>query len=203
MGRKRRAFGAAGEEGVTFSGEGDPLLTALFMHDTEGASRLIAGGECDLEVFDHLGWRPLHRAAYGGHTDIVEMLIERKANTAAADSDGVQPLHVAVSNAHVDCCRMLLAAGADPKAADSNGLTPELYAAIITAEKADELRQLFGVTPELLDGFAQDSEGDEDDGSAAGSAEGAGKVCESHDVAKCDARDERATAGTDPSPKAS
>ena len=39
------------------------------------------------------GVAPLHRAAYCGHTEVVQLLLQHKANVMVTDSDGRTPLH--------------------------------------------------------------------------------------------------------------
>lgn len=47
------------------------------------------------ECQDLDGYTPLHRASYGGHLEIVKLLVSRGANTGARTIDGWEPLHSA------------------------------------------------------------------------------------------------------------
>eukprot|EP00747_Dinoflagellata_sp_TGD_P164858 gnl/TRDRNA2_/TRDRNA2_185383_c0_seq1.p1 gnl/TRDRNA2_/TRDRNA2_185383_c0~~gnl/TRDRNA2_/TRDRNA2_185383_c0_seq1.p1 ORF type:complete len:195 (+),score=45.40 gnl/TRDRNA2_/TRDRNA2_185383_c0_seq1:110-694(+) len=145
MGRKRHAIGEAGSETTVYQQAGDPLLTALFEGDVEGAVKLIKSNACSIEAADHMGWRPLHRAAFGGFEQVVSLLLERKADARAADHDGLQPLHVAASGAHVECCRMLLDAKADPTAPDGySGMSAQMYALVHDGDVGKRLLEVLG-----------------------------------------------------------
>lgn len=129
MGRKRKPLGAPGADDVTYEGACDPLLMALFQGDDEGAVRMLEAGGCNVEAADQLGWRPLHRAAFGGLRAATASLLTRRAEVAVADKDGLQPLHIAAAGGHVSCCQLLVAAGADPTTPDGySGLSAQMYA---------------------------------------------------------------------------
>mmetsp|Transcript_57716 Transcript_57716/g.185485 ORF Transcript_57716/g.185485 Transcript_57716/m.185485 type:complete len:222 (+) Transcript_57716:45-710(+) len=145
MGRKRHALGEAGSEAVSYQEAGDPLLMALFQGDVEGAKRLIEADQCSIEAADHLGWRPLHRAAFGGFDEVVALLLERKADATAGDTDGLQPLHIAASCGHVESCRRLLSARADPTAPDRyTGMTAQMYTLAQEGEVGEALQAVLG-----------------------------------------------------------
>jgi ankyrin repeat protein len=50
----------------------------------------------DANLQDRFGLTALHYAAGGGHLEIVESLVEAKANLDSCDKDGDTPLHNAV-----------------------------------------------------------------------------------------------------------
>eukprot|EP00931_Biecheleriopsis_adriatica_P078044 TRINITY_DN51520_c0_g1_i1.p1 TRINITY_DN51520_c0_g1~~TRINITY_DN51520_c0_g1_i1.p1 ORF type:complete len:203 (+),score=38.56 TRINITY_DN51520_c0_g1_i1:32-610(+) len=147
MGRKRHALGEPGPDTV-FEQAGDPLLSALFESDTEAAQCLIQSGS-DIEVVDHMGWRPLHRACFAGFGSIVGLLLEKRADPSATDTDGLQPLHVATAGGHLDCCKELLAARADPTVPDGYaGMTAQMHALTRDGELGEALQKLLGA-PDL------------------------------------------------------
>lgn len=149
MGRKRHACGEAGSDTAAFEQAGDPLLCALFEGDVDGARALIEGNNCSIDAADHMGWQPLHRAAFGGFGDILGLLIERRADATAADTDGLQPLHIAAAGGHADCCRRLVAARADPTASESfSGMTPQMYTMTKDGALGTELQEILGA-PDL------------------------------------------------------
>jgi len=67
---------------------------------------------------------PLHKAAYGGHSQTVAGLIDQGADVNAAGPNGRTPLHYAAMGAHLGLIRALLAAGADLACRDGQGRTP-------------------------------------------------------------------------------
>ena len=77
---------------------------------------------------------PLHIAASKRSEELIEMLLDAKADARALDADGRSALHIAVacaptnSEATFEVETVLLAAGADPMAIDSLGRTPLHYA---------------------------------------------------------------------------
>lgn len=80
-----------------------------------GLSRLVrqkvTRGE-NLEREDHLGRTLLHGAAYGGHREIAELLVEGGVDVSAATAYGETPLDVAVAYDHEEIARLLRSRGA-------------------------------------------------------------------------------------------
>ena len=77
---------------------------------------------------DHPEYTPLHNAAWGGHKDVVELLIDRGADPNIANKYGQTPLHGAVSKGHKDVVQLLLDRGADPHNINVAGETPHTIA---------------------------------------------------------------------------
>jgi len=73
------------------------------------------------------GDTPLHSTVIDGHRDVLEILIEARANVNARNIRGVTPLHRAVDQPEI--LEALLRHGADPSIADRLGRTPLHYAA--------------------------------------------------------------------------
>ena len=71
----------------------------------------------------------LHLAAKCGNKNIVQMLIDNKANINQAENNGVTPLYIAAHNGHKDIAKMLIDNGADINQAKNNGVTPLWIAA--------------------------------------------------------------------------
>ena len=71
---------------------------------------------------------PLHLATRYGHRDIVDLLLEKKAQIEAKDRDQTTPLHLAAHFGHRDIVDLLLEKKADIEAKDKCQSTP-LYAA--------------------------------------------------------------------------
>ncbi len=75
-------------------------------------------------------YTPLHLAAMGGHKDIVELLLSKKADVNAKDKCGSTPLQLAVDRNYKEVVKLLLAKGANVNAKPENsGGTPLSLAA--------------------------------------------------------------------------
>merc|ERR1712176_1710698 len=95
------------------------------------------------------GWRPVHRAAFGGFAEIIQLLVERRADATALDTDGLQPIHIAAAGGHASCCRSLLAARADPTVSDFyTGMTAQMYCMTKEGDLGLELQEILGA-PDL------------------------------------------------------
>ena len=72
------------------------------------------------------GFQPLGLAAFFGHTQVVEFLLEHGAevNSASKNDMRVMPLHSAVATLRTGIIRLLLEHGADVNAAQAGDITP-------------------------------------------------------------------------------
>jgi len=66
----------------------------------------------------------LHRAAIGGHTDVVEIFLAKGANINAQDLGRLTPLNCAVENGHKAVAQLLISKGANINARNATGATP-------------------------------------------------------------------------------
>ena len=83
----------------------------------------------NLTVPDELfGWTPLHAAAYYGHIEISQLLLEYKADKNTQSLHGETPLHNVSEVGHDNIARLLLEHGADVDAQDNSRNTPLLVA---------------------------------------------------------------------------
>ena len=97
------------------------------------------------------GWTPLHYAAYGGHKEIAELLIDNNADVSAKDQHRTTPLHYVVAGGHKKAAELLIGKGADVNTKDAAGMTPLDFANIYNhPETADLLRKHGGKTGEEL-----------------------------------------------------
>jgi ankyrin repeat protein/L-ascorbate metabolism protein UlaG (beta-lactamase superfamily) len=69
------------------------------------------------------GCSPLHCAAFGGQTEVVDELLRRAASVAARDRSGYTPLHYAAFAGSTGIARRLMDAGADPLASNDSRTT--------------------------------------------------------------------------------
>ena len=74
---------------------------------------------------------PLHRAAYIGSVQLMDLLVARGASLATATPDEGQPLSWAAGRGHTEEVRWLLARGASPQHVASRGVTPLFMAAAV------------------------------------------------------------------------
>lgn len=61
---------------------------------------------------DNSGWTPLHYAAFEGHIDVCEALLEAGAKVDETDNDGKGPLMLAAQEGHTVLVERLLKLGA-------------------------------------------------------------------------------------------
>jgi len=91
---------------------------------------LLLGGGANAKIGGPYGWTPLHDAAWSGHGEIVELLLDRGANVNARggkyEDYHTTPLHLAAREGHSEITTLLLNHGADLNAEDSSGDTPLL-----------------------------------------------------------------------------
>ena len=94
--------------------EGD--IEAVKKHLAAGANKNVRAGK----------WRdtPLHRAAFWGYTEVVELLINNEVDVNAKDDYGCTPLHDAAEYSHLEIAEMLIGRGPNMNALDNIGDTP-------------------------------------------------------------------------------
>ena len=117
--------------------EGD--IEAVKEHLAAGTDKNVRAGKW--------GDTPLHRAAFWGYTEIVELLINNEVDVNAKDDYGCTPLHDAAEYSHLEIAEMLIGRGPDMNAQDNNGDTPLDLA---SGKIADLLRKHGGKTAEEL-----------------------------------------------------
>ena len=117
--------------------EGD--IEAVKKHLAAGANKNVRAGK----------WRdsPLHRAAFWGYTEVVELLIKNEVDVNAKDKYGCTPLHDAAEYSHLEIAEMLINRAPDMNALDNNGDTPLDLA---NGETADLIRKHGGKTGKEL-----------------------------------------------------
>jgi ankyrin repeat protein len=71
----------------------------------------------------------LHLAvSWGGHAELIPVLLEHGANPNLKNSAGQTPLHAACEHGYKENAKLLLDKGADTSITDNKGLTPAEFA---------------------------------------------------------------------------
>ena len=117
--------------------EGD--IEAVKEHLASGTDKNVRAGKW--------GDTPLHRAAFWGYTEIVELLINNEVDVNAKDDYGCTPLHDAAEYSHLEIAEMLINRNPEMNALDNNGDTPLDLA---SGKIASLLRKHGGKTAEEL-----------------------------------------------------
>eukprot|EP00794_Sanderia_malayensis_P013820 gene13820-15265_t len=102
------------------------------------------------DMKDASGYTALHYASRAGHTDIVKLLFQFKADANARTASGKDcPIHRAAYQGHSDVIKLLLDHGADPLLQNADGQTA-LHKA--TERRRDEVIELLlKICPKLKD----------------------------------------------------
>ncbi|KAF8777403.1 Ankyrin-3 like protein [Argiope bruennichi] len=100
--------------------------TALHLASGKGHMNLVVYllDKIPVNFRSDLNFVPLHKAAKGGHTNVVELLITAGAKINAKSLKGTTPLHLAAEKGHYAVALKLLQHGADINITDLNGSTP-------------------------------------------------------------------------------
>lgn len=93
----------------------------------------------DVNITDHKGKTPLHRASQAGFVKIPQVLLEHGADVNAVDAAGETPLFDAVKAGREDTVRLLLEKGALTRQANRKGRTALDYS---TSAKRPAIRRL-------------------------------------------------------------
>ncbi|MBD8530377.1 MULTISPECIES: ankyrin repeat domain-containing protein [unclassified Massilia] len=109
--------------------EAERLHRAASDGDIQETERLILSGY-DVNLFDDMGYAPLHYAVEGKQIEAIGVLLRHGALVNANDDAtiGETPLALAVQGEHLGIVNLLLEAGADPDITGWMGLTARLRA---------------------------------------------------------------------------
>ncbi len=122
-----------------------PLSVAARNGDaSQVAEQISNGADLNRRVFVlgtdyYSGWTATMWAAYKGHADIVQMLVDSGADLTVQDKGGRTALHLALERDGIQsreaCLKVLLRAGANPNTASNNGTAP-LHSAVFRQDVA-------------------------------------------------------------------
>ncbi|MDO9091542.1 MAG: ankyrin repeat domain-containing protein [Rubrivivax sp.] len=101
-----------------------PLMMACLRGNIEWARRLLDSGA----ALNRAGWTPLHYAASGSQTALVNLLLDRGAAIDASSPNRSTPLMMAARYGASESAELLLARGADTKARNERDLTAADFA---------------------------------------------------------------------------
>jgi len=109
---------------------------------------LLKISHLDIDVADKYGSTPLHIACSEDETDIVNMLLSRRADVNITDNKGVSPLHTACVSGK-EIATVLISAGADINKSDHHGWLPFTIACLYANKPFlnTQLFTLFAQTP--------------------------------------------------------
>ncbi len=103
------------------------IFEAAALGDTNRVRQLVESDRKLSGQYTADGWTPLHLAAFTGHREAAEALLESGADLRAVSKNSTanQPLHAALAGkTDRGLVEMLLERGADPKARGGGGVTP-------------------------------------------------------------------------------
>jgi ankyrin repeat protein len=134
----------------------DDIRQAIAYSPVAEAKRLISSVEVD--VLDGEARTPLINAVQCGSLELLQWLLESKANPNHQDRTGATALHSAARNRRVAFVATLLQGGSDPNVVDKNGNSP-LWEALYGAASEDQLATLqllmdFGADPSRPNRYA-------------------------------------------------
>jgi len=140
-----------------FFSTGDDSLVVAVRTNPSLAKQLISELGHDVQsvsfVQAKLGPRKrtaLHWAAIRGNTEIVRMLLDKKADVDPRTTDGMTPLHYAARQGHVEIAKVLLENGADINGLDASGWTALHWAALYGREGMTKFLLEAGVDPSVV-----------------------------------------------------
>ncbi|HYH05793.1 MAG TPA: ankyrin repeat domain-containing protein [Thermoanaerobaculia bacterium] len=93
--------------------------------DAADLERMLRQNPTAVSTRNHLGWTPLHYAAFGGNTAAIRVLLARGADVHARAANRFRntPLIVATLTGQVDAAKLLLDSGADVLDRQANGFS--------------------------------------------------------------------------------
>jgi ankyrin repeat protein len=112
------------------------IFAAAIQGRTQEVEGLIAGNGALASELSSDGWTPLHLAAFFGHKETAQALLNQGALVDARSTNAMHntPLHAAASARKFEVAKMLLERGAAPNARQHGGWTP-LHSAAQNGDK--------------------------------------------------------------------
>ena len=101
----------------------DDVYGALILKDIKGVLCWINEND-DVDIEESSGGTLLTHAAMDGHTEVVKLLLKKKANVNARGRGGFTALHNAAQKGHLEIVQMLLDNKADINVKNERDVTP-------------------------------------------------------------------------------
>jgi hypothetical protein len=135
--KQKRAFEICKESGIVvdyLEELNEMQETPLIREAADGGIRSVrllleAGADVHAKQQNPIAFGAINQAAYFGHHECIQVLLEFKADVNALDGHGGTPLVAAALNGEIECVRVLLAAKANVNTATKRGSTPLMKAA--------------------------------------------------------------------------
>lgn len=108
--------------------DSDQLHKAVIKNDPKTVMKIVTSKDVNVDSTNKFGLTPLMVATQKGHTQMVELLLELKADPHQKDSSGKNSLMFACFSGYLDIAQVLRNAGVDWEETDRNGSTPLHYA---------------------------------------------------------------------------
>jgi len=99
---------------------GESALMLLCLKGELELAKMLIKRDADI---NHPGWTPLHYAATGGHTSIIQLLLDENAYIDAESPNGSTPLMMAARYGNDKAVQLLLSEGADHQLKNQLGFT--------------------------------------------------------------------------------
>ena len=126
------AYGAEYDPEQTSLTEVEKIKNYLLRAAKEGDTKIVSAiidNRFDLNVADSKGYTPLILAAYHGHKEVVDLLLQSGANPCQKDKRGNTALMGAIFKGEIKIGRRLIAANCKDEP-NNVGQTPAMYAAL-------------------------------------------------------------------------
>ncbi len=99
---------------------GESALMLLCLKGDLDLAKMLIKRDADI---NHPGWTALHYAATGGHTDVIQLLLDESAYIDAESPNGTTPLMMAARYGNEKAVQLLINEGADLTLKNQLGLT--------------------------------------------------------------------------------
>jgi ankyrin repeat protein len=102
------------------------IFAAAIQGRTQEIEEMIVANRSLASVLSSDGWTPLHLAAFFGHRETAQALLNKGAPVDAHSTNAMRntPLHAAASGRKIEVAKLLLDRGAAPDARQHGGWTP-------------------------------------------------------------------------------